>query len=150
MKIPVNIHIISKRLTSDISRRGVEEHPEEDVLSVSGTMKTTKEGFQIEYTEKGDDTFNTINTFSDGTVSINRVGALDSHMVYKLGKPHLCICDTGFFPLQMRISTKKLKNTLTLDGGILEIKYTVEIVGNLAEKNHLMFSVYPDISIIKS
>ena len=66
------------------------------------------------------------------------------------GKAHTCICDTGFFPLQMRIYTKKLSNSLSLDGGRLDIDYTVEIVGNLAEQNRLSVSVAPDKSIIKS
>lgn len=50
----------------------------------------------------------------------------------------------------MRINTKKLVNTLSMEGGSLSIDYTVEIVGNLAEKSHVTYSVSPDKSIIRS
>jgi uncharacterized beta-barrel protein YwiB (DUF1934 family) len=149
MKIPIDIKVRSERISSDLIHRG-EEHAETDDFRVSGTMKKTKGGFRIEYTEENDTVTTTIDTFADSTVSLNRVGPVNSHMVFADGKVHTCICNTGFFPIQMRVRTKSLTNSLTLDGGKLDIDYTVEIVGNLAERNRLSFSVSPDISILKS
>ncbi len=149
MKIPIDIRVRVERLSADLTRRG-EERPEIDDFCVSGTMKKTKEGLRIEYTEDNTETTTTIDTFADQTVSVNRVGPINSHMVFADGKSHTCICNTGFFPVQMRIRTKSLDNSLSMDGGKLDIAYSVEIVGNLAERSHLTFSVSPDISIIKS
>ena len=54
MKIPIDIRVRSERIYSDISRRnGGEDRPEIDDFSVSGTMKTTKEGYRIEFQEDG-------------------------------------------------------------------------------------------------
>ena len=149
MKIPIDIRVRSERISPDPMRKN-EEHPESDDFRVSGTMKKTKGGFHIEYSEENDTVTTTIDTFEDDTVSVNRVGPINSHMVFADGKVHTCICNTGFFPLHMRVRTKSLDNSLSMEGGRLDIVYTVEIVGNLAERNRLSFSVSPDVSIIKS
>ena len=151
MKIPIDIHVRSERIGTEIIRRGSGENkPETDDFVVSGIMKNTKNGLQIEYSEENGAVITTINVFKDGMVSINRIGGINSHMVFESGKSFLCICNTGFFPMQIRVRTNSLENTLSLDGGKLDIDYNVEIVGNLAEKNKLSFSVSPDISVLRS
>jgi len=149
MKIPIDIRVKSERIAPNPLKRG-EEIPETEDFKVSGTLKKTKNGFRIEYNEENDTITTTIDTFEDDTVSVNRVGPINTHMVFADGKSHTCICNTGFFPLQMRVRTKRLVNSLSMDGGKIDIDYTVEIVGNLAEKNKITFSVSPDVSIIKS
>ena len=109
----------------------------------------------MEYSEIGESgkksSVTTINTFGDNRiVSVNRIGQLNSHMVFEEGKCHTCIYDTGFFPMHLRVCTKGLTNNLSLQGGKIDIDYSVEIVGNLAEKNKLSVSVSPDKSIIIS
>ena len=151
MKIPIDIRVRSERIYSDITRRhSGEERPETDDFQVSGTMKTTKEGYRIEFSEDENRITTLIDVWGDSNVSVTRLGEINSHMVFADGKAYTCICNTGFFPLQMRVRTKKLSTTLSLQGGKLDIDYTVEIVGNLAERNKLSFSVSPDASIIKS
>lgn len=153
MKIPIDIRVKSERVYSDLSHRHHEnERPETDEFTASGTMKTTKKGYRIEFDEEGGVITTVIDVTKSGLVSVSRLGPLNSHMVFADGKSHTCICDTGLspYPLQMRVRTKSLENSLSLDGGRLAIDYTVEIVGNLAERNKLSFSVSPDKSIIKS
>ncbi len=151
MKIPIDIRVHSERIYSDISRRHAgEERPETDDFRVSGTMKTTKGGYRIEFSEDDDRITTLIDVWDGDKVSVTRLGEMNSHMVFSDGKAYTCICNTGFFPLQMRIRTKSLNNTISFEGGKLDIDYTVEIVGNLAERNKLSFSVSPDKSIIKS
>ena len=151
MKIPIDIHVRSERFSSDLAKRGIKaDIPETDDFFISGTMKNTKSGLQIRYTEEDGAVTTLIDVFNDETVTVNRMGPMNSHMVFADGKAYTCICNTGFFPLQMRICTNKLENTLSMDGGKLDIDFTVEIVGNLAEKNRLTVSVCPDKSILKS
>lgn len=149
MKIPIDIRVRVERTTPDPMRRG-EEHSETDDFRVSGTMKKTKNGLRIEYTEDDRATTTIIDSYNDDMVSVNRIGPINTHMVFADGKAHTCICNTGLFPVHMRIRTKSLTNSLSMEGGKLDVDYTVEIVGNLAEKSRLSFSVSPDISIIKS
>ena len=151
MKIPIDIRVQSERVCNDLLRRGgPEPEPERDDYLAHGFMRKTKDGFRIEYVESDENVTTTIDTFADDTVALNRTGPMHSHMVFADGKTHICICDTDYMPIQLRVNTKKLKNSLSLQGGKLDIDYTIEIVGNLAEKNKLTFSVSPDKSIIRS
>jgi len=152
-KIPINIQIESERIYSDLGR-GQAPEPETSSFSINGFLKKTKQGLQVEYIEPEHsgmgDTVTTISTLGERVISVNRVGNLSSHMVFEEGKCHTCIYDTGIFPMQLRVCTKQLQNSLTLQGGKINIDYSVEIVGNLAEKNKLSVSIYPDESVIIS
>lgn len=156
MKIPINIQIQSERIYSDLAVKGNIQSPEPETNSVNitGFLKKTKEGLQVEYVEQEDsdkeNTITTISTLGKNIISVNRTGPFNSHMVFEQGKCHTCIYDTGVSPMQLRICTKELTNNLTIQGGKLNIDYSIEIVGNLAEKNKLSVSIYPDESIITS
>ncbi len=151
MKIPVDIHVRSERNCTEITHKGnIGDRNDVDDFCVSGTMKDIKNGIRLEFSE-GDGAVTTlVDIFDDQMVSINRMGDFNSHMVFDEGNGNICICNTGFIPLQMRIFTKSLSNNITFEGGKLEIDYNVEIVGNLAETNKISFSVAPDISIVKN
>lgn len=150
MKIPIDIRVRSERILSDLSGKSNNEHPETDDFRAVGTMKSTKSGLRVEFNEENSDVTTVIDVFNGDTVSVSRIGPLNSHMIFAHGKSHTCICNTGFFPLQMRVRTKNLTNSLSLQGGRLDIEYSVEVAGNLAERNKLSFSVAPHSSIIKS
>lgn len=151
MKIPIDIHVHSERICSDLGRKTQENpRPEIDDFYISGIMKKQKDGLRIEYSEEDGEITTLVHLFPDDMVSINRIGPIHSHMTFSHGKAFTCICNTGLFPLQMRVCTKKLSNTISMEGGKLDIEFSVEIVGNLAEKNRLILSVSPDKSIIKS
>lgn len=149
MKIPVDIRISNERTNAASLLRG-DEHGETEEFFVSGTMKSTKRGLCIEYTEKESATTTIINVFKDETVALNRIGPMRTHLVFNDGKTYDCIIGAGDKQFQLRVRTKNLQNTLTMDGGKLFVDYTVEIVGSLAEKNKLTLAVSPDVSIIKS
>lgn len=148
MKIPIDIRVRSERVNPDPHNRVTA--PATEDYTVSGTLKKTKRGYRIEYVEQGGDVTTMIDTFEDSTVTLNRVGPINTSLVFADGKAHTCICNTGFFPLQMYVRTKSIVNSITMEGGKLDIDYTVEIVGNLAEKSKISLSVSPDVSIIKS
>lgn len=157
MKIPINIKIDSERIYSDLGFKSGQEPPapETSSMRVNGFMKKTKQGIQVIYTENEEssmgNTVTTISTLGDNhVISVNRVGQLNSHMIFEEGKCHTCIYDTGYFPMQLRVCTKELTSNLSLQGGKINIDYSVEIVGNLAEQNKLSVSVSPDKSVIIS
>ncbi|MBR2901115.1 MAG: DUF1934 domain-containing protein [Clostridia bacterium] len=151
MKIPIDIRVKSERTFFDLSKRGAgNEHKDSDDFSVSGILKSTKNGFRIEYSEENGIVKTIIDTFDNETVSINRLGPINSHMVFTNGKSLSCICNTDLFPIQMLVRTKQLENSLSFDGGKLFIDYSVTVAGNLAENNNITFSISPDVSIIKS
>ena len=150
MKIPIDIKIKSERVCSDLIHRGGPDlAPEKDEFWTNGFLRKTKGGYRIEFNESGG-CVTQIDTFSDSTVALNRWGDMHAHMVFADGKAHTCICAADQMPIQMRVRTKSLVNTITMQGGKLDIDYTVEIIGNVAERNRLSLSISPDKSIIRS
>ncbi len=149
MKIPVDIRISNERINAASIMRG-EERGETEEIVVSGTMRNTRRGLCIEYTEQDNSVMTTINVFKDDTVALNRIGPMRTHLIFTDGMAYDCIIGAGERQFQMRVRTKNLENTLTMDGGKLFVDYSVEIVGSLAEKNKLTLAVSPDASIIKS
>ncbi len=149
MKIPVDIRVSSERINAASILRG-EERGEVDEFYVSGTMKNTRKGLRIEFTEQENSMTTIINVFKDETVALNRIGPMRSHLIFTDGKAYDCIIGSGEKQFQMRVRTKSLENSLTMDGGKLYVDYTVEIVGSLAERSKLTLAVSPDASIIKS
>lgn len=148
----IEVWVRSERVFCDLSHRGEGERTVSEDYRASGTLKKTKDGYRVLFSEEGDSAVMQIDTYADGTVSVNRTGAINTHMVFCENRVPVCICDTGLgkLKMQLRIRTKSIENTLTATGGKLEIEYSVEIAGNLAERNRLGFSVSPDRSIITS
>ena len=149
MKIPVDIRLMNERTNAVSLMRG-DERTEIEEVSVSGTMRNTRRGICIEYTELGDSVTTIINVFKDETVALNRIGPMRTHLIFSNGKAFDCIIGSGEKQFQMRVRTKALENSLTMEGGKLFVDYSVEIVGSLAEKNKLTLAISPDASIIKS
>ena len=69
-------------------------------------------------------------------------------MVFDTEKSYSCIYHNGNMPMQLKVSTKSLRNGLTEQGGKIDIDYTVEIVGNLAEHTKMSFSVLPQSGLV--
>lgn len=148
-KIPVDVRISCDKTQPIISPNGeAVDRRETEQYTASGTLKKTKEGYRLEFAEDNE-TFTCINTYKD-MVMLNRSGAMRTPFAFANDKAFNCVCSMGPIPIQMRVRTKELKNTLSFDGGKLEIDYSVEIAGSLAENTKISFSVSPDISIIKS
>ena len=153
MKIPVNINITTERLTEN-GPYGLDGAETERIeSSASGIMKKTGNMLQLQYIEAEDSGFGgtrtTVSLCGD-MVAVNRTGQLNTHMIFEAGKSHDCVYDTGYFPMQLRVSTKSLDCDITELGGKLNIDYTVEIVGNVAEQSKLTLSVAPDSSVMTS
>ena len=145
MKIPVNINITTERLTDGGSYGADGAETERIESSASGFMKKSGGMLQLQYVEAESSGFGGTKT----TVSLCG-GQLNTHMIFEAGKSHDCVYDTGYFPMQLRVSTKSLDCDITELGGKLNIDYTVEIVGNVAEQSKLTLSVAPDSSVMTS
>lgn len=137
----VNIEITNYRCDT------VSDETETINYRASGTCRNSRDGLKLEYKEPVvtgmDGTVTTVTVSETGTVFVNRVGPLNTHMVFEAGKMHACIYDTGYFPLQICIHTSKLENSLTLKGGCFDVEYSMEIGGRLASKNRLKIAVTP-------
>ena len=85
----------------------------------------------------------TLTAMKDGVVSVNRVGQINTHMIFEEGKMHACIYNTGYFPMQVTILPTRLENGLTPKGGCLDVEYSMEIGGQHSAKNRMKLTVTP-------
>lgn len=137
----VTIEIINYRY--DVS----DGEPETISYRAQGTCRSSRDGLKLEYTEPDvtgmDHTVTTVTALKNGVISVNRVGQINTHMVFEEGKLHSCIYNTGYFPMQLSILTTRLENGLTPVGGCLDIEYSMEVGGMHASKNRMRYVVTP-------
>ena len=60
-------------------------------------------------------------------VTLQRIGAVNSQMVFEEGRRHLSMYDTPYGALSVGIHTRKLRSTLDDNGGEVEVLYALEI-----------------------
>ena len=60
-------------------------------------------------------------------VSLMRTGEVCSQMVFEQGRRHLSVYSTPYGTLEIAVATQRLENHLTLQGGTLEIDYSLEM-----------------------
>lgn len=150
-KIPMNITITTKQ-----QMEGQQGEPVSESMSTNtfGFLKKTRHGLELEYLEDGSrsagNAVTTVSMLDDNIVTVNRFGMLGAYMVFEEGKSHTCVYDTQPQPVQLRIRTNRLKNSISALGGKLDIDYTVQIAGATAEHSQLSMSVSPHESIITS
>jgi len=150
MKIPVEIMVSNKRLDYR-EMAGVSDVPEpkESVDSYVGYLKFNNHGFVLDYLEANDG-FGRIETsviYKNGSVLLSRRGDIDTNLVFIEGKSCDCACYTERSQFSLRVTTKELSSNISTLGGKLTIDYTVDIMGNVAEKNTLCVSLCPVDSV---
>lgn len=150
MKIPVEIMVTNKRLDyRDISTLSDAVDPKETVDNFNGFMEINGQSFVIEYTEEYDG-FNDMETsvmYENGVALISRRGEINTNLVFVPDSPCECVYYSGYRQLSLRVTTKKLSTDIGALGGKLKIDYTVDIMGNMAEKNTICVSVCPIESV---
>ena len=69
-------------------------------------------------------------TIEEGeTVTLKRVGKVNSTMVFRLGEKHESLYDAGFAGLLIGVCARSMTVLLNERGGLFDLSYTVEIEG---------------------
>ena len=80
---------------------------------------------------------------SDNEVTVSRKGEFSSKMLYKNASSSEFLYNTPYGSFPVVLSTEKIKNNLTVLGGVLELIYSMSISGEIS--SHLMkIAVKPD------
>lgn len=74
-------------------------------------------------------------------VTLQRVGAVNSQMVFEEGRRHLSMYDTPYGALSVGINTRKMRASLDSRGGDVTIYYALEIEHGQAGQNMFHISV---------
>ena len=123
---------------------GVVDHALDEVSesTVSGFMKPTEDGFFLTYSEEGDGgrTVCDITVCAD-TVRVRRIGSVVSDLLFEVGVTHTSIYEVPPYRFDMSVEATKIRNTLSLGAGMLDLFYKMQ-VGGAEKKVRLRISVY--------
>ena len=75
------------------------------------------------------------------SVRVIRTGLYPSQLVFEKGKRHLSLYHTDYGDLSVVVSTHSIQNTLTDDGGALDVKYAIEVGSSPLGVNHLSLNI---------
>ena len=108
-----------------------------------GFMKTAEDGFFLTYSEEGEGGRTVSDITTEGArVTVRRRGGVVSEMVFAEGEEHTSIYEVTPYRFDMKVKTTKIRNTLTLGGGGLDLFYKMEVGG--AEKAvRLRLAIHP-------
>ena len=101
-------------------------------LTADGVLADTPEGWALSYDEQG-----TRTAFLIGAqrVVLRRSGELRSEMVFEVGKTHTTVYEMPFGALPMEVSTDSIRQKLSERGGLLEIRYRINVPGQMKSRN---------------
>ena len=125
--------------TVTLSVRGQQSYAgqEPDVIELvtEGTLEDIDGGWRLCYEESeltGLAGVNTTFQIVDKTVTLIRSGRLNSQMIFQEGVPHDSLYQMEFGALMLTVCAVKVETNLTEDGGIIDLKYTIEVEQNAA------------------
>ena len=131
-----------------ISIRGRQEldDPETDIVTLvtAGRYYRRNGSYYVTYDETdltGMTGTKTTLKVSNGSVTVLRTGLYPSQLGFEEGKRHMSLYETGFGPLTVSVRTECIQNSLTDQGGSLNVRYAVEIDHAHAGVNNLCIDV---------
>lgn len=104
----------------------------------TGAMKISCGEASLSYREstEGGSVFSDILIHGSGAVTVRRTGAIDSTLHFDESEEFNTVYSLPPYKFDMSVKTEKIKNTLSILGGTLEIKYEMTVGG--AKKRVLM------------
>ena len=124
---------------------GITDHSRDEITetTVSGFMKPIEDGFFLTYSEDGEGgrTVSDITATSAG-IRVRRIGAVVSDMYFEVGVEHTSIYEIPPYKFDMVVEATKIRNSLTLGSGILDLFYKMNI-GGATKKVRLKIAVFP-------
>ena len=131
-----------------ISIRGLQEQEGESAdpitLVTSGRYYRKNGSYYIAYDETEltglAGTRTTVHVKPD-MVKVIRTGLYPSELQLELGKRNVSLYHTEYGDLSIVVSTRSIKNTLTDDGGDLDVEYSVEVANTPVGINHLSLNI---------
>lgn len=98
-------------------------------LSYQETELTGMEGTTTQFVVKGD------------VVELNRIGSVNSQMIFQLGRQHSSVYNTPWGALQVDINTSELRHRINEHGGVMEIRYSIAVEHQVTGRNQFKIRV---------
>ena len=104
--------------------------PEINIFTTPGIIRQSGDEFTVDYVEKSEDytTYCTL-TLSGERVKLSRKGAVDCDVLFDTATPCECIYRVPPYSFDMRVRTLRVRNSLSDEGGELQLIYLMNIGG---------------------
>ena len=106
------------------------QEPEVVELTTEGVMTQTAEGWSISYEETdltGLQGATTTFTVKPGHVTLTRTGTVQSSMVFQEGVRHESLYQLDVGALMVCVCARRIQTELSMEGGYLDVYYTIQI-----------------------
>lgn len=127
MKIFKEVDVVVTSEITPLDKNGMRaegEQTEKTKLTASAFMKLEGEDIALSYLEESEgQKINTDIEITNDTVKVKRQGALESNFVFCEGKSHSSIYKIPPYCFDVEIKTKRIRNEITKDGGVMTIFY---------------------------
>jgi len=121
---------------------GVEQEPVE--LITPGVLSQVGGGYHLTYRETAltglEGTITSFQVYPD-QVSMVRMGTVCLQMVFEKGRRHLSVYETPYGNMSVGVRTEQLTSTLGESGGVIDIKYALEIDHAFTGRNEFHIEV---------
>ena len=106
------------------------QEPDVIELVTDGVLEQVAEGWQLSYEESaltGLEGVLTTFLFQQDCVTLTRTGKLNSQMIFQKGVPHDSLYQMEFGALMLSVCATAIQWDISLDGGIVDLQYQIEI-----------------------
>ena len=113
----------------------MDQEPEVIELVTDGTLEQTEDGWDLTYEESdltGLEGVTTTFRVTPDVITLDRVGKLNSQMIFQEGKFHDSLYQMSFGALMITVCASKVRSNLTENGGTIDLVYSIEIEQNAA------------------
>lgn len=131
-----------------ISIRGISEidNERDDIeMTTLGNFQYRNGKYYLSYRESDmtgmEGTVTTLEVDGQRQVIMNRRGTSRSQLIIENGKRHICQYGLEYGGVTLGVSSQKIRNDLSINGGRLTFKYTLDINSELASTNEVHIKV---------
>ena len=131
MAFVIPAHFTVRSVIDNLTASGIPDgEPEITETASCGFMHFSEEQITLTYTENGEGgrVFTDITVLGKG-VTVKRRGAIESEMLFSEGVTHDSIYEVTPYKFDITVTARKIRNSLTKDGGILDMFYNMKIGG---------------------
>lgn len=119
-----------------------------ELITEGRLMDCGEDGLTLTYQESEltgmEGTLTTFQVEKSGRIILLRMGEVNSQMVFEEGRRHLSLYQTPVGDLSVGIRANRIRSTLEMTGGELEIDYAIELDHTLAGQNLFRIQVRED------
>lgn len=135
MSSDIKLILTVNSVIDNLSDSGLPEgEPEINIFTTDGYLTHGDNGYTVRFTEVQEGGEAHTNLYvTDGGVRLVKTGAINSEMVFSEGKDFNTLYRVGPYSFDMVVRTKRIRNSLSEDGGELQLIYSMNVGGQ--EKN---------------